>query len=253
MANIITRAMVDAYGDALQALDRQTYDAVYATIRQALVAWLERHPDPRPDDYPEFRELAIRVAQAAATQGASDAEGVSMAVTDLIREQSGAPPRPAPQPYEVDPAAIEGTVRRQINLVRDGQYDEFAQAMGRLASKHVKRAARSAMLGNGGVRFQRVPQGEKTCTFCQMLASCGPVYYSRESALYKKDSFDRFHGGCDCEVIEVPPGFAIEGFDQKYERDKWQAFERIDADNDHYPDAEAKNAAKLAYDSEHGR
>lgn len=231
---VIPRALIDAYGAALNALEESTR----ARVAQAVAAWLDERPRA---DLAELREYATAIAYAAAAESAAQSEGVAGAVADAIAAGS-APERLV---YEVDAAAVEGTVRRQINLVKGGRRGEFAEAVGDLAAKHVKRAARAAAMGarTRGVRYQRLQQGERTCTFCQMLASRGPVYYSEASA----GKFRQFHAHCDCIVVEVPVGYKVEGFDQRREQRKYSAFERIDADDEHYHTPEAKAAAKMAW------
>lgn len=69
-------------------------------------------------------------------------------------------------------------------------------------------------------RFARVPQGEKTCDFCIMLASRGPVYPTEESA----GAFTKYHTNCDCKVVPFwgtsvngasrrKSGMSVEGYD----------------------------------------
>lgn len=47
-------------------------------------------------------------------------------------------------------------------------------------------------------RYARVPRG-KTCAFCLLLASRGPVYGSKRSAGEGK----KFHAHCDCVIVPV--------------------------------------------------
>lgn len=231
---VIPRALMDAYGAALDALEESTR----ARVAQAVALWLRERPRA---DLAELREYATSVAYAAAAEAAAQSEGVAGAVADAIVAGSA----PERLTYEVDVAAVEGTVRRQINLVKGGKRGEFAEAVGELAAKHVKRAAREAAMGAHakGVRYQRLQQGERTCTFCQMLASRGPVYYSEASA----GKFRQFHAHCDCIVVEVPVGYRVEGFDRERELRKYSAFANIDADDARYPTREAKDAAKTAW------
>lgn len=50
--------------------------------------------------------------------------------------------------------------------------------------------------------YARVPRGAKTCAFCLVLASRGPVYGSKKSALFKA-SGGKYHDWCDCEPTPV--------------------------------------------------
>ena len=66
-----------------------------------------------------------------------------------------------------------------------------------------------------GIRWVRVPRGEKTCAFCMLLASRGAPslldgsnwqeqrYRTMESAIFKKGTNEKFHGDCDCEPVPV--------------------------------------------------
>ena len=75
------------------------------------------------------------------------------------------------------------------------------------ADRYVKQPGRNTIRMNAkreGVRFARVPTGEKTCAFCLMLASRDAVYFSKESAGDTGEGFgDGFHGDCDCLVVRI--------------------------------------------------
>lgn len=58
--------------------------------------------------------------------------------------------------------------------------------------------------------FARVPVGE-TCAWCFMLASLGYHYRTFESAGGADP--DRFHKGCDCEVVPYADPAGIDGYD----------------------------------------
>ena len=237
---IIPRALIDAYGAALSQLE----DATAAQVTASVARWMELRPDA---DFDELREAITSIVHAAAIEGASQAEGVSGAISQAMADDLGVPLRQTADSvahYDgIKHESILGTVRRQINLLREGKRSEFATAMGRLASKHVKPAARAMSIGAGKSRYQRLQQGERTCTFCQMLASRGPIFLSAASA----GQFRKFHAGCDCVVIEVPVGCRVEGFDQRHEQRKYSAFAAIDADHERYPTREARDAAKMAW------
>ena len=72
-------------------------------------------------------------------------------------------------------------------------------------------------------RFARVPTGEKTCDFCIMLASRGPVYLTEESA----GAFTQFHAHCDCKVVPF--------FDSEY--DGWSRRKSTTTVEGYDPDA----------------
>ena len=103
-----------------------------------------------------------------------------------------------------DPVATEMAVRAILQKFFDGDYEGFEQDCLDRLDYEVKRAAARCTGYNverdpydGDVRWARVPTGDKTCDFCIMLASRGPVYLTEESA----GAFDKFHPHCDCKVV----------------------------------------------------
>lgn len=77
-----------------------------------------------------------------------------------------------------------------------GMTDRFIHAAGRdTTSYNVDRDPVDAA-------YARVPKGTETCAFCLTLASRGPVYGSKKSALYKANG-DKYHDWCDCEPTPV--------------------------------------------------
>ena len=84
----------------------------------------------------------------------------------------------------------------------DGDEDAFDDLLLERLELETKKAAAYNTIDNVrndplNPRFARVPTGEKTCDFCLMLASRGPVYLSEESA----GAFTQFHAHCDCKVV----------------------------------------------------
>lgn len=112
--------------------------------------------------------------------------------------------------------AVEGSVRYHASHLFDGTPDEFATVMNGAVQRFVtysgrQTVARNANLDPAKPRYGRVPQGEKTCAFCSMLASRGFVYRSEHLAGATTD----WHDKCDCLI--VPSWDAnqahIEGYD----------------------------------------
>ena len=65
--------------------------------------------------------------------------------------------------------------------------------------REVSRAANYNTLANGeaderGVRYARVPSGDRTCAWCLSLAGLGFHYMTREAA-------EATHSGCDCRIV----------------------------------------------------
>lgn len=72
-------------------------------------------------------------------------------------------------------------------------------------------------------KWARVPVGP-TCAYCLIYASRGAVYTSRETALYKHGSHDKYHDFCNCtptafwEGQEYPEGYDPEALYATYEK-----------------------------------
>ena len=98
--------------------------------------------------------------------------------------------------------ATEQAVRAFLKRLFDGDEDGFEDMLLERVELEAKRAAAYNTIDNvrsdpDEPRFARVPQGEKTCDFCLMLASQGPVYLTEESA----GAFVKYHAHCDCKVV----------------------------------------------------
>lgn len=60
-------------------------------------------------------------------------------------------------------------------------------------------------------RFARVPTGAKTCAWCELLASRGFVYHTKETAgIIASD----YHDDCDCMIVSSWDKPDIEGYDE---------------------------------------
>jgi hypothetical protein len=108
-----------------------------------------------------------------------------------------------------DPIITSLTVTGPIKVKQLTARGETAMQAARMALPEVTRAATRHVL-NGGRGFieaaveqdrtalgwARVTDGDP-CAFCAMLASRGPAYKSRDSAL-ETDSGQRYHDGCSC-------------------------------------------------------
>lgn len=75
----------------------------------------------------------------------------------------------------------------------------------------------------GSVRYARVPTSPRPCQFCAMLASRGAVYYSEDSALWKRhEEGEKYHDNCSCKAVPVFNGEQIPGYDKKLYYDMWK-------------------------------
>jgi hypothetical protein len=74
--------------------------------------------------------------------------------------------------------------------------------------KYVKQPGRDTMAVNAkreGVRWARVPTGDKTCSWCLVLASRDAVFATKQSAGDRSGTGygDSYHGDCDCQVVRI--------------------------------------------------
>ncbi|MCZ9884142.1 VG15 protein [Arthrobacter sp. B2a2-09] len=95
----------------------------------------------------------------------------------------------AEQLWTPDPASILGSLK----LATD---------------KYVKQHGRDTLSWNAdreGAFWARVPSGEKTCSWCLILASRDAVYLSKKSASTRADG-SAYHGKCDCQPVPLRPG-----------------------------------------------
>lgn len=105
--------------------------------------------------------------------------------------------------HTVAPASeeqIRGSLRALLGDVADADSAAAAIAGGVQRLTHYsgrETIARNVQLDPDEVRFARVPTGAKTCAWCEMLASRGFVYYTRETA----GALMQFHDGDDCAIV----------------------------------------------------
>lgn len=87
----------------------------------------------------------------------------------------------------------------------------------RALQRHAEQPARDLVVMTAdrieGGAWQRVLTGPRSCSFCAMLASRGPIYESHSTAergpgkaMRGGVEIDVYHDGCDCLVIFVPAG-----------------------------------------------
>lgn len=131
-------------------------------------------------------------------------------------------------------AQVVGAANRAIDklFVGDITSDMLTFELENVVTEQVRNASRETIMGNLEIEYAsakrsgkstkkmtyaRVPVGD-TCAFCCMLASRGYVYGSERSAKYKSNG-EKFHDGCDCEVIPFAGPRSISGYNySKYEK-----------------------------------
>lgn len=163
---------------------------------------LEQIDYSRPVD--EWREGVIAIVEACC-DGAAQVSAMETAIWyDGLRERVLGSEMGSVASSGRSPKGTEMSVRSYIEDALHGDVEGFIrQCCDRLAweitSASGKCVVRNAREDPGSPRYARVPQGEKTCDFCIMLASRGPIYHTAESA----GAFTKFHYHCDCRVVPV--------------------------------------------------
>lgn len=119
-----------------------------------------------------------------------------VAVVDMLQRVVGRSQTPDGKP-------IHRLNRRDTMVV-----EQVGAAVVRAAERHAQQPARDLAQETAdswpGVAWARVLTGARSCFFCAMLASRGPVYTSETAAKYRGGQrVDRYHDGCDCEVVLV--------------------------------------------------
>lgn len=198
-------------------------------VRRMVSAYLSQSPDA---SVAECRDFAWQV-MLEAVQIYGDASATAAAdYYDSVMSAAGNGAKPALLHSGVDEDQAERAARYQAGKLVKGDQLGFERECAAYASDATRQAANRTMLGNAlrdegrGVRYARVPTGAETCTFCRMLSSRGFVYRSKESAKL----FGHNHRGCNCEVVVSTDADGLEGYDPDRERDIWQKYEEIDAD-----------------------
>lgn len=107
--------------------------------------------------------------------------------------------------------------------------EQTAKSAARAASRHAQQPARetvheAADESGAEIGWARVLTGARSCAFCAMLASRGPVFRSDKQALYRGGgSMSAYHDGCDCIAVLVREGLPWDGEDSYLKlNDLWQ-------------------------------
>lgn len=202
---LIERSWLDNYNSAL----RDISDGGQQALREQL-----RTVDyDRPMD--EVRQDVTNIMEAVCATSTQSAALTSAGWYDGLRERSVGQSMGAAAVSGRNPASTAASVRAFLQRLIEGDYDAFEDLMCERLSYEVTRSAGNCVAENTRrdpheVRYARVPQGDKTCGFCLMLASRGPVYYTEESAgMYLK-----YHAHCDCAIVpffDTVPVYAEDG------------------------------------------
>ncbi len=142
------------------------------------------------------------------------------------------------------PATIKDAISR--GLTAAAAADRALTVLSGAVARTVLNGGRDTVIqtieASGVYRWMRVTHG-KTCWFCAMLASRGPVYHSRATAGDARGRPGRFHDHCDCTiepVLVADP--VVPASIQRYD----ELWSRTTAG---LSGADARNAFRLAYEA----
>lgn len=204
---LIEREWLDNYNDRLNEISERGQQALREQLRNI--------------DYgrsaEEVRNDVLAVMESTTATSTQSAAITSAGWYDGLRERSIGARMGAQAINAHTPEATAASVRAFLQRLFDGDYDAFEDLMCERLGYEVTNAAGRCVSGNAGrdihqVRYARVPQGEKTCDFCLMIASRGPVYHTEESA----GLYDKFHSHCDCRIVPFFNTFALYAEDGHY-------------------------------------
>lgn len=171
-----------AWSDYIAKLRRINDGAANAMLR-----WLERHPDYATTG----RQAAIEAAYALATRYGEASAALACEMYDALAAASGVA-LPAAIPAET--ATIEEVAKAVAGTAKTGNADLVANSVGRL----VKMAGVDTTMQNAlrdGAEWAWIPRGD-TCAFCLTLASNGWQPASKRAI--KGGHAEHIHANCDC-------------------------------------------------------
>lgn len=211
---MLSASRFDAYHNTIESIANQSAEEVVDMLR---TAWRQT---PAVSVSARRDALQVMVREAAPIiadkYGLASAQVAAALWEDIYRSDTGS--RLEALTYAAEQGDYFGEAADAIvqGHVIAGDVDGAARALGAFAKALVMDSARGTMIGNtrrvarsrrkghDRARWIRIPTGDKTCAWCMMLASRGPVYYTQETAGGDErhgTAMDRFHAYCDCEVV----------------------------------------------------
>lgn len=191
--------------DNTSALVNKTSDALQAKMLEAL---------SRVDfDSPDWAKYVKRIALDFAQTGDRACAEIGQQLYDLVRTEVLGEASGLAANSDFNAFATAEYLAQAID--ENSDTETMLNALARSLDVVCRRAAGQAAFCAGKrdkhrPRFARVPSAtlnyhghdkytkqHGSCAFCDMLASRGPVYYSRETA----GEFNHYHPGCDCRVV----------------------------------------------------
>lgn len=213
-------------------------------------------PDMPEGDWRLLREAVVRAFLGDVNLGSDAVASVAAAFYNTCLEGvEDAGTAAADGSSRISPAQAEGTVRRLAGVLfrtaADGRRlppdrKAFLEGIESYASKRTRESANETVercverSPNKEIRYQRVPTGAETCTYCAKLASRGAEY--RSAATAGKAS----HNNCRCVAVPTLKGRSVEGCPKEDWAEVWSRFEEIDERGLDEREARALKTAALA-------
>jgi hypothetical protein len=117
----------------------------------------------------------------------------------------------------VDRTVVAGDPVTEDNRTSPLVVEQTRKSVARAVSRHAQQPARETVQETADeageeVGWARMLTGARSCAFCAMLASRGPIYRSDKTALYRGGgSAGTYHDGCDCIAVLVRKATPWEG------------------------------------------
>ena len=109
-----------------------------------------------------------------------------------------------------------GTLGGDVEVTREAVFSALRNPVDQISIGQSRRTiAHNVERDKERPRWAKITVG-KTCAWCVMIASRGPVFR------YKRSADKSFHGGCDCQAVPFwrgsvnPEGYDLEGMRAKY-------------------------------------
>lgn len=169
----------------------------------------------------ELRDALLELAPALVREYGDVAAAASAEWFEEVRPMGGFS---AVAAAGTDPEAVAGSVKA---LFKEDPA-QVVEALSGAIQRHILYSSRATIARNVELdpakpRFARVPSGRETCAWCDMLASRGWVYHSRETAGDR--GFKQFHDDDECMIVPQwdQDTAHIEGYDPDAMYDRYMA------------------------------
>lgn len=220
---IVTADQINDYSRSIKAIQRGASNLMYETLEPV---WGMDGTRMRSSLEKAVRETAPSIARR---YGQAAGEVSAELWEDIYGNDTGEREEALLPDIDIDGRFADRAVNAVSTRFEEKDKDAAAAFLASFVTKAVADTARQTQTYNtrrvykkrlkgwDKARFARIPQGDKTCAFCMMLASRGFVYISQESAggdEWHGTDMDHYHAYCDCLVVSAfSNDAAVEGYD----------------------------------------